>query len=139
MGTRGSGATRTRLCGAGTSVPADGSTRRSVLRLRGIHLVYPIDDAAPQVLHAIALLAEEVGRLRAPDARLALGHDLHRWFQLAVPLAQLTERDQHGAVDAVDLVFLRLADIEHHEAIAAIEARLQIHRRNLAGIVTGLR
>src|SRR5687767_11943099 len=79
----------------------------SVFRLRRVHLVDPVQDAAFEVAHALEpLLTEEVGSLGAAHARLALRDDLERGVQLAVPLPQLAEWNQRRALNAVDLVLL---------------------------------
>ena len=58
-------------------------------------------------------------------------HQLGILVQLGIPPRDLAQRNQHRAGNAVDLVFVRLADVDDDERVAAIETLLQLDRRDL--------
>src|SRR5687768_13770390 len=84
-----------------------------VLRLRRVDLVDPFQDSAAQVLDVReANRLQELLRLGAAAAHLALRDDLAILRQLLIAPRQLAQRNQRRAGDLVDLVFVRLAHVE---------------------------
>src|SRR5262249_20905675 len=71
------------------------------------------------------LLPQELDRLGAAHAALAVDDHLLVWVQLAEALRELRQRHQHAAWNAANLVFLRIADIEDKHLLAAVEAAFQ--------------
>ena len=61
--------------------------------------------------------------------------DLVVGVELDMPLRDVAERNQDGARNAIDLILVRLADVDDLERVAAIETLLELDRRNLGGIV----
>ena len=59
-------------------------------------------------------------------AALALEHDLVGAIEFAHARGELAERDELRAGDAADVPLIRLAHVEEHEVVAAIELRLQL-------------
>src|SRR5215510_12945937 len=79
-----------------------------ILRLTGINLVDPVEDAPRQVEHLlVALRPQEIGGFRTAPPDLALHHELIAGIELDITLRDIAERDQHGSGDLVDLVFVR--------------------------------
>src|SRR5262245_18096937 len=90
-----------------------------VFRLGRINLVNPIQDAGLEVQDPLnSNRTKEIRRLGASPADLAQEHDLVLRIQFDVALGNVTERDEHGASDAIDLVLVGLADIHDLERIA---------------------
>ena len=55
--------------------------------------------------------------------------------ELGVTPRDIAERDQLRPGDAVDLVFVRLADVDDAQLVAAVEALLQLDRRDLQSLL----
>src|SRR5947209_18554228 len=94
--------------------PAPGHSSRLVPRDAGVDLLGPKVDAAFEVLQVpeAGLVAEELQRFLASLAALAVEDDLLVAVQLGVALGELVQRDQVRAVQAGDLPFLRVADVQ---------------------------
>src|SRR2546425_451830 len=112
--------------------------RGLVFRLGRIDLVYPIQDAALQVQNLLEPdRSQEIRGFRAPPARLAVHDDLIVRVELVDALRHVSERDELGPGDAIDLVLVGLPhvdDARQHAEHAAFGAARDESRRRRLGI-----
>src|SRR5215467_9536812 len=102
-----------------------------ILRLAWINFVGPVQDAPRQVERLlVAFRAKEIGRLRAAPADLALHDELVARIQLDVTLRDVAERNQHGSGNPVDLIFVRLPNVDDRQLVAPIQPLLQFDCRD---------
>src|SRR5256886_2400320 len=69
---------------------------------------------------------------------MAVGHDLAVTVQLREAGRQLGDRNQHGAVDAGNLVLVRLAHVDHEQIGVFVPFLFQVLRRDLRAVVRRL-
>src|ERR1700679_555697 len=113
------------------SPSSGGIAQRLVLGNGRIYLLRPGGDAARQILHMReALLLQEFRSPLAAAARLALHDDVLLAVQFADPLWQIVQRNQ-VPTDIRDLVFVRLAHIQHEHILARGLPALQLLRPDL--------
>src|SRR5205807_5011576 len=86
----------------------------------------PRQDATLQVLgFLIALVFQELLRLKAAHAALAVDDDFAIRVQFLKALRQLRQRDERATGDSADLELLRIANVEHEKLLAAIKPSLE--------------
>ena len=96
----------------------------------GIDFIRPGENSALQVPNFVkARLRQEFDGLAGTLAAAAVCHYLARAVQFADALRKIAERDQM-AVQIADLIFVGLANVEDINIIAAVEALLQLLRRD---------
>src|SRR4030095_11023025 len=111
-----------RYSSSGGSKQQDPPLRLSILGLGGIDLINPLQNPALEVLHVgEPHRFEEILRLGAAAAHLAVRHDLTILRQFLIAPRQLTERNQRRARDAVDLILVRLTHVENERRLAGVE------------------
>ena len=79
-------------------------------------------------------LLKEGHGLSAAPTHLAVHHDLAARVEFVHPLRQIVQRNQVSA-NIADLVFVRLAHIEHEQVFFRVQAPLQIFHLNLGNTV----
>src|SRR4051812_14590987 len=109
-----------------------GRTRLLILRLAWVDLVDPVEHAALEVQHVLEPhRSEEIGRLCASAAHLAMDDDLFLGVEFGVPPRYIAQRNQLRTWNTVDLVFVRLADIDNPQFVAPVEPLFQLDGGNL--------
>src|SRR5512146_943100 len=97
----------------------------SVSRDGRINLLRPSENSARKVFYPSETgFLEEIDGLCAAYATFAVSDDFAARVEFVDTLGQIAERDQVAA-EVADLVFMRLADIEHEDVVAGIEAALE--------------
>src|SRR5258706_13813072 len=96
----------------------------SVLRHLRIHSLRPSRNPARQILHLREpSLPQELDRLRAAPAHLAVNDNLSARIQFLYRVGQIVQRNQMSA-DVADLIFVRLAHIENKKILLRIQPPL---------------
>src|SRR5262249_7497775 len=104
-----------------------------VLRHAGVDLLAPGEDAALHVANVLeAVGPQDAAGAGAPHTCIAVDYDIGVGVEFPEALADFTERNELGPGDVADLVFVRLADIDEHEVIAAIQHLLHFGHFDLA-------
>src|SRR5438477_3678065 len=103
-------------------IPNPESRVVSVLRLRRVHLIYPVENPALEVPYPLEpdRLQEFLG-FCAASAHLAMRDDVLVLGQLGIPPRQLAERNKHRSRNPADLILIRLAHIEDEHVIARVD------------------
>src|SRR3990167_6792955 len=100
----------------------------------GVDVGGPGVNAAVEVLELLEAEAlEDLDRLLAAGAVVAVDHDGVGGVQLIHAQVQLTERDELGSLDADDVVLVRLAHIEEDGVLVARQQRLGLFRLDVIG------
>src|SRR5271170_5865608 len=70
-------------------------------------------------------LLQEGHSLRAPNAGAAMGDDLATGIEFVHAVRQISQRNQ-VSIDVADLVFMRLAHVEHEKVLARVQTALEL-------------
>ena len=70
---------------------------------------------------------------------MAMGHDLAMAVELPQPIGQLSQRDEHGAVDVGDLVLVGLTDVDHQQVGVALPFVVELLGGDLGPIIRRFR
>src|SRR5262245_19332933 len=106
-----------------------------ILGLRRVDLVDIAQNPARQIADALeALGLQEEPGLFAPHPRLALHDEVRVLVEFDEPLLEIAKRNQDRPRNAIDLIFLRFADVDDDQVLAAIEFSLQLARRQRIGV-----
>src|SRR5579871_1833989 len=93
-----------------------------VLRDAGVDFVAPGQNTALHVADVLeASLFQHAARLRAAHAAFAMNHDIGVLIELMQSLRHFAERNQLRGGDVADLVLVRLAHVDQHELVTAVE------------------
>src|SRR5256885_4178009 len=112
---------------------------RSVPRQAWVDIHRPRVNSAAQAAHPRETRRlEDLQRLERTRPVMAVRHDLAMAVQLAEAGRQLGERNQHGAVDAGNLVLVRLAHVDHEQIGVLVPLLFQVLRRDLRALVRGV-
>src|SRR6267142_5401532 len=109
----------------------DMSDASLILRSTRIDVLIPQQDTAGHAAHVgKTVLPQKLCKLHRPASAAAMHDDLVVLVRLegGDVLADLLERNQLGAVDVSDLIFVGKAAIDEEEFVAAIEHRLHVAR-----------
>src|SRR3989441_5237652 len=111
----------------------------SVPRQRRIHVHRPRIDPAAQAAHLReARRLQDLERLERARPVVAMRHHLAVPVQLAEAVRQLTQRNEHGAVDVRDLVLVRLTHVDHEQIGVPVPFTFELLRRDLCPVVRRL-
>src|SRR5437773_2897119 len=107
-----------------------------VLRLGRVNLVHPVENAASEVEHPLESDgSQEIGRLCAPRAHLAVHDNLLVGIELLVAPRHVAQRDQDRPWYPIDLVLVGFADVDDLQGVATVEPLFQLDRRDFRCIV----
>src|SRR2546430_13616896 len=97
-------------------------SRSLVFWLRRVNLIYPVKNSALQVERFLESdRSQELYRLGASTAHLAVDDHFRIRVELGIPPRYVAERHQRRSRDPVDLIFVRLADIEDRDIVSAVD------------------